>query len=157
MASVSVGQKAPDFSLYDQSNKLHSLSEFVGKNVILAFYPGAFTGVCDTEMCKFRDSLDILNNANAQTLGISIDMPFTAKVFAQKYNLEFPLLSDYNRNVIRQYDLLLSNFAGLPGLDSTKRAVYLIDGSGVVRYMEVTATPHDEPDYAKLFDALKAL
>jgi peroxiredoxin len=84
-------------------------------------------------------------------------MPFTAKVFAQKYNLEFPLLSDYNRNVIRQYDLLLSNFAGLPGLDSTKRAVYLIDGDGVLRYMEITATPHDEPDYTKLFDALKAL
>ncbi len=154
MASVSVGQNAPDFTLYDQTKTAQTLSSFTGKNVILAFYPGAFTGVCDTEMCKFRDSLDMLNKANAQVLGISVDMPFTAKVFSEKYNLNFMILSDYNREVIRQYGLLLPNFAGMPGLDSTQRAVFLIDKKGIIRYVEVTSAPHFEPNYAALFEAM---
>lgn len=157
MASVSVGDKAPDFSLFDQTKTLRSLGEFAGKNVILAFYPGAFTGVCDKELCTFRDSLDALNAANAQVVGVSIDLPFTARVFAERYELSFPLLSDYNRSVIRQYGLICPNFAGLPDLDSTMRAVILLDGGGIIRYLEVTANPGVEPDYTALLNAAAAL
>ena len=113
--------------------------------------------MCDKELCTFRYSLDALNAANAQVVGVSIDLPFTARVFAERYELSFPLLSDYNRSVIRQYGLICPNFAGLPDLDSTMRAVILLDGGGIIRYLEVTANPGVEPDYTALLNAAAAL
>lgn len=157
MATIAIGDKAPEFSLYDQTKSLRSLSEFSGKNVVLAFYPGAFTGVCDKEMCTFRDSMTMLNTANTNVVGISIDLPFTARVFAETNQLSFPLLSDYNREVIRKYGLVCPNFAGLPELDSTQRAVILLNDSGVVQYIEITENPGIEPDYQALFQAISQL
>ena len=145
--AVEVGMAAPDFSLYDADRKATSLSDFRGKNVVLAFYPGAFTGVCTTEMCTFRDRMDGLNSLNAQVLGISVDGAFAQKAFSDHNNLNFPLLSDFQREAVNQYDLAISNFAGMEGYTASKRAVYVVDGEGVVRYAWVGPNPGVEPDY----------
>ncbi|MBS1538886.1 MAG: redoxin domain-containing protein [Bacteroidetes bacterium] len=155
--ALSIGQTAPEFSLLDETKTMRSLSEFRGKNVVLAFYPGAFTGVCDSEMCAFQDALANLNNLNAQVIGISIDTPFAAKVFSERYNFGFPLLSDFNRDVIKQYDILLHDFAHIPGLDSCQRTVYVLDTEGVIRYVEVTENPGIEPNYPLLMSAIASL
>jgi len=155
--ALSVGQTAPNFTLLDETRTARTLADYSGKNVVLAFYPGAFTGVCDAEMCAFQDALANLNNLNAQVLGISIDLPFTAKVFSERYHLGFPLLADLNRDVIKQYDILLHNFAHIDGLDSCQRTVYVIDGSGVICYVEVTENPGVEPNYPALMAALAAV
>ena len=145
--AVEVGMAAPDFSLYDADRKATSLSDFRGKNVVLAFYPGAFTGVCTTEMCAFRDRMDGLNSLNAQVLGISVDGAFAQKAFSDQNNLNFPLLSDFQRETVNQYDLAIPNFAGMEGYTASKRAVYVVDGEGVVRYAWVGPNPGVEPDY----------
>ena len=145
--AVEVGMAAPDFSLFDADRKATSLSDFRGKNVVLAFYPGAFTGVCTTEMCTFRDRMDGLNSLNAQVLGISVDGAFAQKAFSDQNNLNFPLLSDFQREAVNQYDLAISNFAGMEGYTASKRAVYVVDGEGVVRYAWVGPNPGVEPDY----------
>ena len=145
--AVEVGMAAPDFSLYDADRKATSLSDFRGKNVVLAFYPGAFTGVCTTEMCAFRDRMDGLNSLNAQVLGISVDGAFAQKAFSDQNNLNFPLLSDFQRETVNQYDLAIPNFAGMEGYIASKRAVYVVDGEGVVRYAWVGPNPGVEPDY----------
>lgn len=155
--ALSIGQIAPEFSLLDETKTMRSLSEFRGKHVVLAFYPGAFTGVCDTEMCTFQDALANLNNLNAQVIGISIDTPFAAKVFSERYNFSFPLLSDFNRDVIKQYDILLHDFAHISGLDSCQRTVYVLDTEGVIRYVEVTENPGIEPNYPSLMSAIASL
>ena len=145
--AVEVGMAAPDFSLYDADRKATNLSDFRGKNVVLAFYPGAFTGVCTTEMCTFRDRMDGLNSLNAQVLGISVDGAFAQKAFSDQNNLNFPLLSDFQRETVTQYDLAIPNFAGMEGYTASKRAVYVVDGEGVVRYAWVGPNPGVEPDY----------
>ena len=101
--AIAVGAKAPDFTLYDTEKKERKLSEFLGKKTILAFYPGAFTGVCTKEMCQFRDSLANFNTMNAQVVGISVDSPFANKGFADANKLTFPLLSDFTRAVSTQW------------------------------------------------------
>ena len=110
--AVEVGQAAPEFSLYDADRNRQSLSDFKGKNVVLAFYPGAFTGVCTTEMCALRDQMDQFNSLNAQVLGISVDPPFSQKAWADANNLNFPVLSDFTRQVVNLYDVALENLAG---------------------------------------------
>ena len=96
--SVEIGQKFSDFQLYDQDRKQRSLNEFLGKKIVLAFFPGAFTGVCDKEMCTFRDSLEALPG---QVVAISVNDPFSNKGFAEAHHLQFPILSDYTRDTVR--------------------------------------------------------
>ena len=155
--SVEVGQMAPEFSLYDQDRKERSLGEFKGKNVVLAFYPGAFTGTCTTEMCALRDRADQFNALNAQVLGISVDPPFAQKAWADANNLNFPVLSDFNRQVVNQYDVALPNLAGLQGYTAANRAVFVVDKEGVVRYTWVAPSPANEPDYEEVRQALDQL
>ncbi len=145
--AAEVGQAAPEFNLYDSDRQQRKLSDFKGKNVVLAFYPGAFTGVCTTEMCTFRDRFDALNFMNAQVLGISVDTPFSQKAFSDANNLNFPLLSDFERNAINAYGVPLPNFAGMEGFTSSQRAVFVIDKEGVIRFRWVGETPANEPDY----------
>ena len=145
--AVEVGQQAPDFKLYDTDRKERSLSEFRGKNVVLAFYPGAFTGVCTTEVCTFRDRMDRLNSLNSQVLGISVDGAFAQKVFSDQNNLNFPLLSDFQRQTVNDYGVTLPNFAGMDGYVAAQRAVFVVDNSGVVRYKWIAPNPGVEPDY----------
>ena len=145
--AVEVGQQAPDFKLYDTDRKERSLSEFRGKNVVLAFYPGAFTGGCTTEVCTFRDRMDRLNSLNSQVLGISVDGAFAQKVFSDQNNLNFPLLSDFQRQTVNDYGVTLPNFAGMDGYVAAQRAVFVVDNSGVVRYKWIAPNPGVEPDY----------
>ncbi|MDD8019172.1 MAG: peroxiredoxin [Bacteroidota bacterium] len=151
---VSVGQKAPDFTLVDTVRKPHTLSEFAGKKVILAFYPGAFTAICEKELCSFRDSITQFNSLNAQVIGVSVDTPFSNKAFGEKNGITFPLLSDYSRYVSSQYCGLVNNFAGLIGLTASNRAVFVIDGSGKVTYAWISENPGVEPPYDEIKKAI---
>ena len=155
--AVDVGQAAPDFTLYENDREQRSLSEFKGQNVVLAFFPGAFTGVCTTEMCTFRDRSDRLNSLKAQVLGISVDGAFSQKVFSDQNNLNFPLLSDFTRQVVNQYDVALPNFAGMEGYVAAQRAVFVVDKEGVVRYKWVAPNPGVEPDYDEIIRAVDQL
>ena len=97
--SISVGHAAPDFSLFDSDKSKVTLSEFKGKNVVLLFFPQAFTGVCTTELCSVRDGLQAYNNLNAIVLGISVDSIFTLAKFKAEQNYNFTLLSDFNKEI----------------------------------------------------------
>ena len=155
--AVEVGQPAPEFTLYDADRQQRSLSEFRGKSVVLAFFPGAFTGVCTTEMCAFRDRMDRFNSLNSQVLGISVDGAFAQKGFSDQNNLNFPLLSDFTRQVVNQYDVALPNFGGMDGYVAAKRAVFVVDKEGVVRYAWVGPNPGVEPDYDEVQAAVDGL
>jgi peroxiredoxin len=152
--AISIGQKAPDFTLVDTGRKQTSLSQFAGKKVVLAFYPGAFTGVCEKEMCTLRDSIADFNSLNAQVLGISVDSPFSNKAFADKNGLTFPLLSDYTRYVSAQYCGLVNNFANLVGLSTANRSVFVIDANGIVTYVWISENPGVEPPYDEVKKAI---
>jgi glutaredoxin-dependent peroxiredoxin len=152
---VDVGSKAPDFTLPNQDREPVTLSALRGKNVVLAFFPAAFTSVCTKELCTFRDNLAQLNAANASVFGISADTPFALKEFATQQRLNFPLLSDFNRTAIEGYDVANPDMGGLKGI--AKRAVFVIDGSGTVRHREVTANPGVEPDYGRVHATLAQL
>jgi len=149
------GSKAPEFTLFDTEKKPRTLSEFRGKNVVLAFFPGAFTGVCTKELCTFRDAMANFNNLNAQVVGISVDSPFANKAFAAQNNLQFPLLSDYSREVCKQYGGIHEDFAGMKGYSASKRSVYIVDANGNVKYVWVSENPGVEPDYEAVTQALK--
>lgn len=155
--SVEVGQKAPEFKLYDTDKKERSLSEFSGKNVILAFFPGAFTGVCTKEMCNLRDSMSRFNNLNGQVIGVSVDAPFSNKAFADQNKLSFPILSDFNRQVVKAYNAVQENFAGLNGYNSAKRSVFVLDKNGIIKYKWVSDNPGIEPNYEEVVKALEPL
>ncbi len=142
-----IGEKAPDFELLDTELEKKSLKDFLGKGrpVIILFFPGAFTSVCTQELCTFRDRMAELEKANAEVVAISVDSPFSLKAFKEKYNLNFTLLSDFNKEVIRKYDVVLPELLGLREL--AKRAVFILDSDGVVRYKWVSDDPRVEPDY----------
>jgi glutaredoxin-dependent peroxiredoxin len=152
-----VGETAPAFTLFDADRKATSLKDFSGKKVVLAFYPGAFTGVCTKELCTFRDSLSVLGGLNAQILGVSVDGPFANKSFATANNLTFPLLSDYGRDVSKKYGGVHDDFVGLTGYSVSKRAVFVIDAKGVVRYAWVSDNPGVEPPYDEITKSLGAI
>jgi peroxiredoxin len=155
--AVKVGDKAPEFTLTDGDKKSRSLHEFLGKKIVLAFFPGAFTGVCTKEMCTFRDSMSQFNSMDAQIVGISVDAPFSNKAFATQNNLQFPILSDYSREVVKRYGIPLDNFAGLQGYTAAKRAVFVLDQKGTVQYSWVTDNPGVEPKYDEISKALAAI
>jgi peroxiredoxin len=152
--ALSVGAKAPNFTLYDTDKKARSLSEFLGKKTVLAFFPGAFTGTCTKEMCAFRDSLSALNALNAQVVAVSVDSPFANKAFADHNKLTFPILSDFTRDVIKKYCGLQEDFAGLKGYAPSKRAVFILDGAGNVKYAWISENPGVEPNYDEVKKAL---
>lgn len=153
--ALKVGDKAPEFTLpsFTPSPDLEqvSLKDFNGKNVVLLFFPQAFTGVCTSEMCSMRDSFDSYKGMNAEVLGISVDGTFVQKAFAQQNNITFPLLSDFNKQAIRSYDVVQAEFAH-GQKETAQRAVYVVDKDGVIRYVEVTENPGVQVN----FDALKS-
>ena len=144
---VKIGDSAPNFTLKNTSKDDISLSDYAGKTVILAFYPGAFTGVCDKEMCAFQDSMGKLNDANAIVLGISVDSPWANAEFARKYELEFTLLSDVDRDVVTMYDATFTGLGGIEGYVSANRVVVIINKDGVVQYRWDAESPGIEPNY----------
>jgi glutaredoxin-dependent peroxiredoxin len=150
---VDVGGKAPDFTLVNQDRENVSLSQELGKgSVILAFFPGAFSGTCTKEFCNLRDTMSHFRNMNANVLGISTDTFFALKAWDDQQKLGFPLLSDYNKEVIAKYGVVNPDMIGLK--DIAKRAVFVIDKGGIVRYREVLEDARNEPDYAALKEAV---
>lgn len=154
--ALKVGDKAPDFTMYDVDKKPRTLKEFLGKKTVLAFYPGAFTGVCSKEMCTFRDSLASLNNIDAQVVAASTDSPFANKAFADQNKLNFPVLSDVTKSVSKQYAGLYDGFAGIPGYAAAKRAVFVLDSSGTVKYSWISDNPGVEPNYDEVRKAVSS-
>jgi peroxiredoxin len=155
MSSVDVGTNAPDFTLVDQDRQPVTLSASRGKPVVLAFFPAAFSSTCTAELCTFNNRMSQLNAAHAQVYGISVDTFFTLKVFRDSQHLSFPLLSDFNKEVIRLYDVFFEDMIGLKGL--AKRAVFVIDKDGVIRHRQVVADARNEPDYEQVFNTLASL
>jgi peroxiredoxin len=153
-----IGQRVPDFSLPDTNKQERKLSDFTQKGrTVLLFFPFAFSGVCDKEMCVFRDGAARLNSLNAQTVGISVDSLFTLKIFAQTYNLQFPLLSDFNKKVSKAYDVLQDPWPGFGYKGVSKRAAFVLDGKGILRYKWVSDVPSNEPPYEEIMSALSKL
>jgi peroxiredoxin len=152
--SVDVGSKAPDFTLVNQDREPVTLSAQRGRPVVLAFFPAAFSSVCTKELCTFRDSLAALNKANAQVYGISVDTFFTLKAFQEAQGLTFPLLSDFNKQAIRDYGVFNEDMIGLKGI--AKRAVFVLDKDGTVRHREVLEDARNEPNYQQALAAVAA-
>ena len=153
---IEVGQAAPDFALFSDEKKEVKLSDFRGKNVILHFFPQAFTGVCTAQLCNARDNMGVYERLNAQVLSISVDSPFTLGKFKEDNGYNFPMLSDFNKTVSAAYDVLLENFVfGMKGV--SKRAAFVIDTEGVVRYAEVTPHPGELPNFVAIKEALEAI
>tara|TARA_B100002051_G_C16737825_1_gene642361 strand:+ start:1064 stop:1555 length:492 start_codon:yes stop_codon:yes gene_type:complete len=155
--TVETGQMAPDFALYDGDGNLVKLSEMKGAPVIVAFFPAAFTGVCETELCTFRDSMSAFDDMGAKVVGISVDSRFANAAFAAANNLSFPILSDYNREAIKSWDLVFPDLAGMPGYDVARRSVYVIDADGKVAWCWLSDSPGDEPPYEEVKQAAGAL
>ena len=152
-----IGESAPNFTLKNASKEDVSLSDYAGKRVILAFYPGAFTGVCDAEMCSFQDNLSKLNESNSTVVGISVDSPWANAEFASKHNLKFELLSDSNREVVDAYDAKFVGLGGLEGYESANRVVIVIDEKGIIRYRWVAENPGVEPNYEEILSFVQSL
>jgi peroxiredoxin len=154
--SVDVGAKAPDFTLPNQDREPVTLSDQLKSGpVVLAFFPAAFSGTCQAEMCRFRDSASAMNTVNARVLGVSVDTFFALKAWGDQNKLNFPLLSDFNKDVIAKYGVVNPDMIGLKNI--AKRAVFVIDKSGVVRHREVLDDARNEPNYEKITQSLASM
>lgn len=154
--SIQVGQLAPQFTLPNTDKQMVSLESLKGQKVVLLFFPMAFTSVCTTELCSVRDGIAFYNGTDATVLGISVDSPFTLAKFKEDQNLNFPLLSDFNKTTAAAYGALYENFVlGLQGV--AKRSAFVIDREGAVQYAEVLESAGDLPNFTAIQDALKAI
>ncbi len=154
--AIAIGKAAPEFSLFDTDKNKLSLSDFKGKNVLLLFFPQAFTGVCTKELCSIRDDIARYSNANAQVIGLSVDSVFTLKKFKEDQHYNFPLLSDFNKTVSAAYDSLYDEWI-LDMKGVSKRAAFVVDKAGIVQYAEVLGTAGDLPDFNKINELLDSL
>lgn len=154
--AVTIGQEAPDFSLFNTARQKVTLSDLRGQNVVLLFFPMAFSSVCTAELCHVRDNLHRFNELEATILGISVDSPFTLAKFREDQALNFDLLSDFNKEVSAAYDALYPEFVmELRGV--SKRAAFVLDGEGVVRHAEVLENAGEQPDFVKIEAALEKI
>ncbi len=155
--SILAGQQAPDFTLFNTEKQKVSLADQRGKNVVLLFFPFAFTGTCTAELCNVRDNIGIYNNTNAQVFGLSVDSLFTLDKYKADQNLNFPLLSDFNKEASKAFDVLYDIFPAFELQGVSKRAAFVIDKEGVVRYAEICPTPGDLPDFTAIQKTLEGL
>ena len=155
--AITVGQAAPDFTLHETTDRRRSLGDYRGRNVVLAFFPGAFTSVCTTEMCALRDRVDRLAALNAEVVGITVDPPFVLDAWKAAHGVGYTFLSDYNREAVRAWGVAFPDLGGLQGYVVANRAVTVVDKAGVVRYHWVAEHPGVEPDYAAIEAAVAAL
>ncbi|MGZ8536667.1 MAG: redoxin domain-containing protein [Flavisolibacter sp.] len=153
---VKIGDKAPDFSLFDTEKKKQSLFDYKGKNVLLLFFPLAFTSVCTAELCDMRDNMKIYERLNAQPIGISVDSLHTLKKFKEEQGLNFPLLSDFNKKVSELYGSLYEEF-GFEMKGVSKRSAFLIDTEGIIQYAEVLENAGLQPDFKAIQVRLRGL
>jgi len=155
--AISVGQVAPDFTLFDTEKQKVSLHDFKGKNVVLFFFPFSFSGVCDKEVCEMQENLAAYNKLNAQVIGISVDSLFAQKQFKKHYNLNFTLLSDFNKEVCPLYDSFVEKWGGVEYKGVAKRASFVIDKNGVIRFTEILPSPGDYPNMQAIKAAVESL
>lgn len=154
--ALEVGQKAPLFSLYNTEKQEISLENLRGQNVLIHFFPMAFTSVCTAQLCNARDNMEIYTRLNCTVLGISVDSLFSLGEFRKQQNLSFDLLSDFNKTTVKDYGVYMEQFAfGMLGVGG--RAAFVIDKEGIIRYAEITPTPGDQPSYSKIKDVLESL
>lgn len=152
--SIQIGDKAPAFSLYSSEKQLIHLADFKGRNVVLLFFPLAFTSTCTKELCSTRDEMEIYNDLNTEVLGISIDTPQSLARYKQDHQFNFTLLSDFNKETIKAYDAIYEQFGhNMKGVG--KRAAFVIDSAGIVRYAEVLEDAGKIPDFDKIQNTLR--
>jgi glutaredoxin-dependent peroxiredoxin len=153
---IQVGQPAPDFTLFHTEKKELTLSEQRGHNVLLLFFPLAFTSVCTAELCSVRDNMKIYEQLNARPFGISVDSLYTLAKYKQQENLNFHLLSDFNKEVSKAYGALYETFGfGMHGV--SKRAAFLIDENGIIRYAEVLENAGLQPNFEAIKEMLTTI
>lgn len=154
--SIQVGENAPDFTLISTDKEQVSLSDYQGKNVVLLFFPMAFTGVCTTELCSMRDNIADYEGLDAQILAVSVDSPFTLGKFKEDQRLNFPLLSDFNKTASQAYGAYYDEFVlGLQGV--SKRSAFVIDKEGKVRYAEVLDNAGELPNFEAVKTSLSEI
>ena len=154
--SIKIGQVAPDFTLYNSEKKQVTLSQLKGHNVLLLFFPLAFTSTCTEELCHVRDNFNEYNNAEAKVFGISVDALHTLAKYKTEQQLNFALLSDFNKDVSRSYDTIYEMFGyNMKGV--SKRSAFLIDKEGIVRYAEVLDNAGEIPKFEEIQEILKGL
>lgn len=154
--AIKVGQTAPSFELYDTEKKKVSLEDFKDKNILLLFFPLAFTSVCTKELCSIRDNIAQYNNVNAQVLGISVDSLYTLNKFKEEQRLNFPLLSDFNKEISTLYNSIYPTF-GFDMKGVSKRAAFVIDKNRIIRYAEVLENAGELPDFSAINETLRSL
>jgi len=152
------GSPAPNFSLYDSMKNKISLESFIGnKNVLLLFFPLAFTGVCTKELCAVRDNISKYHNLNAEVIGISVDSIFTLAKFKEEQQLNFTLLSDFNKEVSTLYDSIYDSFTDMGMKGVSKRSAFIIDKQGIIQYAEVLESAGDIPNFEAITTVLTSL
>jgi peroxiredoxin len=153
---IEIGQAAPDFTLYDSAKNKVTLSDLKGQNVLLLFFPLAFTSTCTAELCSIRDNISFYNNANAKVFGISVDSLYTLAKYKADQNLNFTLLSDFNKDVSSLYGSLYEMFGyNMQGV--SKRSAFIIDKNGIVRYAEVLENASEQPNFKNITLTLESL
>lgn len=156
--SITTGSTAPDFKLFNTNKEAVTLSQYKGqKNVLLLFFPFAFTGTCTKELCGVRDDIARYSKANAEVLGISVDSPFTLVRYKEEQNLPFQLLSDFNKEASKAFGSLYDSFGAMGLHGVSKRSAFVIDKEGVVRYAEVLENAGEIPDFTKINAVLESL
>lgn len=153
---IETGQAAPDFTLYNSEKKQVTLSELNGHNVLLLFFPLAFTSTCTKELCSIRDNIAWYNKVNAKVIGISVDTLHTLAKYKEDQGLNFTLLSDFNKDVSRLYDSIYELFGyNMKGV--SKRSAFVIDKGGIIRYVEVLENASDVPNFEVIQQILSGL
>jgi peroxiredoxin len=153
---LSKGQSAPAFSLFNSEKNKVSLSDFSGKNLVILFFPQAFTGVCTTELCSIRDNMNIYTSLNAEVVGISVDSIFTLAKFKEEQGYNFNLLSDFNKDISKAYGAFYDEFVfDMKGV--SRRAAFVVDGNGQIQYAEVLESAGDLPNFEAIQNTLSTL
>lgn len=154
--AIQKGQPAPDFSLFNSEKAKVNLSDYKGKNLVILFFPQAFTGVCTTELCSVRDNLNVYTGLNAEVVGISVDSIFTLAKFKEEQQYNFPLLSDFNKTISQAYGAFYDDFVfDMKGV--SRRAAFVVDKEGTVQYAEVLESAGDLPNFDAVKQTLESL
>jgi glutaredoxin-dependent peroxiredoxin len=154
--ALQIGELAPNFTLFNTDKKEISLSDYKGKNVVILFFPLAFTSVCTAELCEMRDNIATYSKLNAEIIGISVDSIFTLGKFKAEQSLPFDLLSDFNKEVSSAYESIYENFVlGMKGV--SKRSAFVVDANGTIQYEEVLESAGDIPNFEAVKTVLASL
>lgn len=150
------GDPAPAFTLFNTEKQEVSLESFKGKNLIIHFFPQAFTSTCTTQLCTVRDAINLYHNEHTDVVAISVDSAFSLGKFKEAQNINFTMLSDFNRTVSPEYVGFYEKFAmGMKGV--ARRGAFVVDKQGIIQYAEVLETPNELPNFEAINETLKSL